>query len=383
MKILLANLTNGALSGGYHKYLSNIIPLLLVNDDVTHVDVFVPPKSIKLRFGDKIHWFSWPANDYKKGFPWMKTKIKKIAPDVVFVPTSRWVDCGHIPVVTMLRNMEPLIVPFGGNPWKEMIKNIARSYMARKNCNRSTFIIATSQYVKNFLHKKWNIELGKIATVYHGVEWPNAQETIPVPSFFKNENYGQFFFTAGSIRPARGLEDIIHALGMLHIKGIDYKLVIAGGADPVMANYKKRLEKISVNLGVSSQIIWAGRLSSSEMSWCYYNCNAFIMTSRVEACPNIALEAMVHECICISNDNQPMSEIFGDVAIYYPSKNGKALAEVIKTVLAWDKAQRNAMSKKAKKRAAEFSWDICAEKTIEVLARAVKNSKMNRDNANE
>ena len=38
-----------------------------------------------------------------------------------------------------------------------------------------------------------------------------------------------------------------------------------------------------------------------------------------------------------------------------------------------DDNQRNAMSKKAKKRAAEFSWDVCAEKTVAELAKAVEN----------
>ena len=67
-----------------------------------------------------------------------------------------------------------------------------------------------------------------------------------------------------------------------------------------------------------------------------------------------------------------MPEFFGDAAVYYPPKDGKALADAIKTVLAWDDNQRKAMSEKAKKRAANFSWDVCAEKTVAVLAKAAK-----------
>ncbi|MDP8257949.1 MAG: glycosyltransferase family 1 protein, partial [Candidatus Aadella gelida] len=68
----------------------------------------------------------------------------------------------------------------------------------------------------------------------------------------------------------------------------------------------------------------------------------------------------------------------GDVAVYYPPKNAKALAEVIQTTLTWDDNQRKAMSEKAKKRAGEFSWDVCAEKTVAVLAKAVENKKVKR-----
>jgi glycosyltransferase involved in cell wall biosynthesis len=84
-------------------------------------------------------------------------------------------------------------------------------------------------------------------------------------------------------------------------------------------------------------------------------------------------EAMSHGCICISADNPCLPELFGDVAIYYPPKDGRALADAIKAVLAWDDKQREAMSGKAKKRAAEFSWDVCTEKTVAVLAKAVES----------
>lgn len=59
--------------------------------------------------------------------------------------------------------------------------------------------------------------------------------------------------------------------------------------------------------------------------------------------------------------------------IYYPPKDEKALADAIRIVLNWDDKQRKVMSEKAKKRAAEFSWDLCAEKTVEELAKAAKD----------
>jgi len=378
MKVVMANLTNGGLSGGYRNYLQKLISLLYANNNITHIDIFVPPQTKNVVGLESYSLLSWPVKDHKKGFPWVKAKIKELAPDVVLVPTAQWIDCDKTPVVTMIRNMEPLTVPFGGNPWKEVVKNIGRAYIAKRACKKSTRVIAVSKHVKDFLHKRWGIELGKIATVYHGIETPNMLETMPVPSCLKNEEKGQFLFTAGSIRPARGLNDIIHVLGILHTKGLNQRLVIAGGVDPGMEKYKHKLEKMSDKLGIASQIIWAGSLSSPEMSWCYRNCSIFIMISRAEACPNIALEAMAHGCVCISTETSPMPEFFKDAAVYYPPKNGQALAEVIQTVLTWDNNQRKTMSEKARKRAGEFSWDVCAEKTVAAMAKAagIKSNRM-------
>ena len=54
-----------------------------------------------------------------------------LAPDVVFFPTARLIECGGAPTVVMVRNMEPLTVPFGGNTWREGFRNIARARVAR------------------------------------------------------------------------------------------------------------------------------------------------------------------------------------------------------------------------------------------------------------
>ena len=40
-----------------------------------------------------------------------------------------------------------------------------------------------------------------------------------------------------------------------------------------------------------------------------------------------------------------------------------------------DDNQRKAMSEKAKKRAAEFSWDVCAEKTVAELVKAAESGQ--------
>ncbi|MCK4816280.1 glycosyltransferase, partial [bacterium] len=146
----------------------------------------------------------------------------------------------------------------------------------------------------------------------------------------------------------------------------------AGGIDPGMGKYKRILEKRSEKLGITYQIIWAGSLSLSEMSWCYHNCSVFIMTSRAEACPNIALEAMAHGCVCISTKTPPMPEFFKNAAVYYPPKDGETLADAIQTIFTWDNNQRKVMSEKARKRAAEFSWDVCVEKTVNELAKVAR-----------
>ncbi len=377
MEIAIVNLTGGGLSGGYRKYLQRLVPLLRANAKVRALRTFVPPQAVNILGIKEPSCIGWPVNDHRHGFRWLKSEIRRLAPDVVFIPTARWLNCGGIPVVVMVRNMEPLVLPFGGNPWPEALRNLGRIYAAVKSCRRAERVIAVSEYVRDFICSKWGIQSRKVGAVYHGIEPPPPADFLTKPaSMTECGEHERFLFTAGSIRPARGLEDVINALGYLSQNGFHHKLVIAGWVDPIMEGYKRRLEALAFKLGVESRIHWAGPLSAREMSWCYIHCDFFIMTSRAEACPNIALEAMSHGCGSVSARTAPMPEIFDNTALYYKPSNGEALADVIRSAISLDKDRRGDLSERAKARAADFSWEKCAELTVAELLKAVDAQKV-------
>jgi len=355
------------MSGGYRKYLQKLLPLLQKQPDIDELSVYVPPQMEGGLNLDATTLLSWPNGNHRRIISWIKEQIYKAPTDVIFIPTARYINFGRIPTVVMVRNMEPLCIPFAKNPLMEAIKNTGRAYLAKKASLRADRIISVSKYVQEFLVGQWRIDINRIGVVYHGVELPNGVSPLKVPDCLKNFQDEIIIFTAGSIRPARGLEDLLLAFGLIYHNNPSLKLVIAGPTDPCMKTYKSKLEAMATTLGITSSVVWAGALSESEMSWCYQNCSAFIMTSRAEACPNIVLEAMAHGCICISTETPPMPEFFDDAAVYYPPKDKKALSEAIMDVLSWNNQKRCKISEQARNRGSQFSWDVCAEKTVEEL----------------
>jgi len=366
MKLAVVNLTGGGLSGGYRKYLECLAPLLGRHPTIDQLAIFVPPgMETSLKIQDT-PLFSWPVGDRIRGYPWLKQKISALSPAVVFIPTARCLDFGRIPVVNMVRNMEPLEVPFNGNPVPEMIRNIFRRYAARKATQKAARVIAVSRHVQEFLLSHWQLDPRKVGVVYHGIDGPSD----PAAKAGEGPGTGEFLFTAGSIRPARGLEDIIGALGRMKKSGRRCRLVIAGSLDAGMQSYRKKIDDLIREYDLLSQITWAGSLTQEDMSYYYRRCRLFVMTSRAEACPNIALEAMAHGCVSVSTDTPPMPEMFGEAAVYYPAKEASRLAEKIGEVLAWEDRRRAGMSEQARERARSFSWRLCMEQTAGELHKA-------------
>jgi glycosyltransferase involved in cell wall biosynthesis len=107
------------------------------------------------------------------------------------------------------------------------------------------------------------------------------------------------------------------------------------------------------------------------MAWSFGHCAVFVMTSRAEACPNLALEAMSHGARIVSTRQEPMPEFFEDVATYYSPGDATELAHRIIEV-ASSRAEPSARAEAGVARAAAFTWQRTADRTIHELQRAVE-----------
>ena len=380
MRVAIINLTGGGISGGYKKYLRNILPRMVKNSEIENI-LCATPSSIDIQ-----SWFSFlpkvkfiTCQPFKRMFyradNELEESLKRFSPDIIFIPVERYFKYDRVPIVNMIQNMEPFAENIDKNSLTDKLRLYIQRLVARRAIKKTDRIIAVSEYVKEFLLNKWNVPEEKIGLVYHGIELPLTREYVR-PNNIPKDWEGNFLFTAGSIRPARGLEDILEAMKYLildkqYIKG----LVIAGETELRMISYRRKLEKWIKMNNLSSKICWTSKLSEKEMNWCYSNCKIFVMTSRVESFGMIAGEAMAHGCVCISSDSPCLPEIFGEAAVFYPHNKVELLAETIKSVNEWDEHQRGEASKRARERAAEFSWDVTVERLLTEFKEAIESFK--------
>jgi len=95
VKIAIINLTGGGISGGYRKYLQNILPKLAGYHEVEEV-LCASPKSIKVqdwfRFLPKVNFISCkPFNFIHYALEHeLKKALKIFSPDVIFIPVERY-----------------------------------------------------------------------------------------------------------------------------------------------------------------------------------------------------------------------------------------------------------------------------------------------------
>ncbi len=371
MHVTIANLTNGGLSGGYEKYLRELLPRLAADPRVQQLEILLPPQAkvlaSQLRLCGTYHF--WPFYDHALRFGWVRRRVREMAPDVVFIPTARWLDFGAVPTLVMVRNMEPFIAPFAGNPPLERLRNLLRARAARNACQQATKIIGVSQFVSQFLSRTLQIPKERTATVYHGLATkpPAARRPSVLGAGHLMDD---FLFAAGALRPNRGLEDAIMGLAELRGRRWRPRLLIAGVSPPATKGYARWLRRLAEQLGVDGQLLWLGYLDQQELAWCFQHCSIFVMTSRVEACPNTVLEAIQHGCLSLSSDCMPMPEFFGDSAHYYRGGDPKDFADRLYELRLLDDDDKGRLRSAALARARDFDWDNTAKATVTCMLEA-------------
>tara|TARA_Y100000741_G_scaffold360186_1_gene342047 strand:+ start:506 stop:1633 length:1128 start_codon:yes stop_codon:yes gene_type:complete len=366
IKIAIINLTSGGLSGGYVEYLLNMIPLLSAHKNVDSI-LYAAPKEFD--FKNSFNSLHKLKIVYCNPFSPLKmrqdrTLIKNLdefMPDIIFVPLARHFKYKNIPIVTMLQNMEPFVKRHTLNSFKTNIKLFFQRFIGERALIKSDGIIFLSKYVKNFIENELQIKNKKTSLIYHGVN-----NNLYLDK--NNDNMkDEFIFTAGSIRPARGLEDLIKASYLLKKDNINLNINIAGSVNSESKKYLQYLKKLIQKNKLSNSVKFLGRISKKEMNWYYRNSKIFVMTSHVESFGMIACEAMSNGCFCISSDSSCLPEIFKDSALYYKKGDSKGLARKIKKSINLSNLDRKKKIHTAIERSSQYSWNITCEKTVELF----------------
>ena len=373
MRIAMINLTLGGMSGGYRTYLRKILPRLAAHHEVEAVLCAAPSSLGVTEWFDALPNVTFADSGRYRLFRrgprhGLREKLDRFQPDVIFVPLARRFCFRDVPVVNMVQGMEPLAYDGRENPLLERIKNLLRRRAAGSAAAHADGFVAVSNFVKKFLVSQWSVPAERIVVAHYGP--PDPAGRCLRPKSVPGDWAGDFIFTAGALRPARGLGDLVEALGRLAQRSVEARLVIAGATDPRMSFYRRQMEARISRHNLHHAVVWTGGLARDEMDWCYRNCKIFVMTSRVESFGVIATEAMAGGCVCVAADNPCLPEVFAEAAAYYPPKDAAALAAVVERLLGADSEELNRMSAAARGRGAEFSWDRCAEKTVAQLANA-------------
>lgn len=305
-------------------------------------------------------------------FLWEKFNLPRIIKenniDVLFVPYQISPIINGIKQVMMARNMEPFFFKKYKYKFKPLIRNYILQWQTSHALGAADKVIAVSRFCENHLINDLDIRAERVRRIYHGRDLsfsPDGNLDDDQRRLKKLGINGNYLFTVGSLLPYRRCEDVIEAFNLIacaHDEKLN--LVIAGnGSDTGYVSLIKQAIKKSPYNG---RILLIGHVQKENMISLYRKSTACIIASEIEACPNIAIEAMSSGCNIISSNSEPLPEMFNGCSLTYEARSIKDMVKQILIILN-DLPIRNNLRERALHRASTFSWKSCAEETYDAL----------------
>ena len=291
--------------------------------------------------------------------------LSKNKPDVFFTPGHYAPRFSPIPTVISIMDLAFLRYPDQFKK-RDLYQLINWTKYSVKNASH---IFTISEFSKKEIIHFYNYPKEKITVTYPGVSKPKPISHEP------RAKYNNYFLYIGTLQPRKNLIRLIEAFkkvasppageaGSQQPEASNLKLIIAGKKGWM---YEDIFNKVK-QLGLEDKVIFTGYVSEEEKQALLKNALALVLPSLYEGFGIPVIEAMQAGCPVIISRNSSLPEVGTDAVIYIknPEKTDsiqKSMQKMVKLA----PGEKNKLIEKGYKQTEKFSWENCAEKTLEIL----------------
>ena len=248
----------------------------------------------------------------------------------------------------------------------------------------ATHLIAVSTVTRNDLVRSYRVPPEKISVVHHGVSSRFRPVDDRAAQAVAQACYGitpPYFLYVGTIQPRKNLVRLIEAFARI----VNGGLTIGDRSDPdsplpsvhrpLLVLGGKRgwltedIERRASELGVADRVRFTGYIADQDLPALLSGALAFVFPSLYEGFGMPVLEAMACGTPVLTSSTSSLPEIAGDAALLVDPTDTAALATALAR-LADDTALRADLQQRGLARAARFTWERCAQETLEVICKS-------------
>ena len=168
---------------------------------------------------------------------------------------------------------------------------------------------------------------------------------------------------AGTLEPRKNLLRLIRAHAALPPE--------LGRAHPLLIVGPRGWEEEEI-MGAAAggeNVRLAGFVPDADLAGLYAGCSVFCYPSLYEGFGLPVLEAMAAGAAVLTSNVSSLPEVGGDAVAYVDPRDETAIARALE-VLLQSPDERARLAERARRRAAEFSWERVAEAILDELGRA-------------
>jgi glycosyltransferase involved in cell wall biosynthesis len=266
-----------------------------------------------------------------------------------------------VPTVFTCHDLIPLIFPQYYTALQRMIYRLTHWLALRI----ARVTIAVSQSTQNDLQRFFQLDPDRVVVVPEGVDAhfqpPSRAEIDRVRQ--QHALPARYVLYFGSNKPHKNVPRLVQAFA--HSRLGDWRsgigLVIAGHWDERYPAAKQAAERLSLQDAVK----FIGPVKDADLPALYGGAELFVFPSEYEGFGLPVLEAMACGTPVVCGNRSSLPEIAGDAALLCDPQDVVSLARTIAQGLA-DRDGRAELQQRGLARAAQFSWEQTAQRTLAV-----------------
>ena len=178
-----------------------------------------------------------------------------------------------------------------------------------------------------------------------------------------------YALTLSTLEPRKNIAQVIRCYARLVAEGQvdDLRLVMVGTRGWKMESIFQELDRMG---SLAERVIVTGFVPDEELASIYSHASMFVYPSLLEGFGLPPLEAMQCGVPVITSNTSSLPEVVGDAGITVSPTDADALCQAMATVFR-DTELRQDLARRARERAATFSWARCASETLQAYRRAL------------
>lgn len=291
----------------------------------------------------------------------------RLAVDVLHVPYYAPPRRQLVPVVVTVHDLIPLILPaYRGSLPMRMYTALATS-----SVRRCAEIVAVSDHTRDDVVDVLGLSAQRVHTIYEGVASAyQPQAPAVVAQVLAHFNLRPpYLYYIGGFDVRKNLPMLLRAFGRVQRRyGQPVQLVIGGHRPQSGSSLFPALEPVILDEGLSTNVVFVGRVTNEQNAALYAGANAFVWPSQYEGFGLPPLEAMACGGVVVSSNVSSMPEIIGAGGILLPPHDTEAWAGSMLRLLN-EPAFGTAYRQRGLARAHEFKWAVFAQQMIRVYER--------------
>lgn len=242
--------------------------------------------------------------------------------------------------------------------------------MIRLSSRLAAKIISISYATTKDIQAILSVPAGLIATTQLAVaaSYRPALERAKVKTTLERHGIsGEYILFVGTLEPRKNIANLVRAYSQLPRRIKErYKLVIVGKK----GWYYQEIFDLIGSSGDSGRIICAGYVSEADLPDIYNGAALFVYPSLYEGFGIPVLEAMACGVPVITSNVSSMPEVLGGAGTLIDPNQPEEISAAMGKVLT-DKALFDKMKSEGLARARTFSWQKCAEETLNVYENVI------------